>query len=219
MRYRRTLLSLVAVTTVLGGCRLLRPVDPHADSRPEPAPEPTFVTETPGSTPAPAATPAPQSAPIKVGKVNDATLSAMLLALNNTDISYARLVPSRGERDDVKRFAQRMMTDHTVVNGLIADLNIKLGIAAEDNTFSAALRDESAAKRDILRDLSGFAFDSAYATNEISYHRRFLESLDDIMLPRARNGELKTLLTGVRPAIAAHLAHAEQLWASVMSRK
>jgi putative membrane protein len=70
-----------------------------------------------------------------------------------------------------------------------------------------------------MRDLAGFVFDSAYVTNEISYHRRFLELIDNTMMPRARNSELKELLMNVRPAVAAHLAHAEQLWANVMTRK
>jgi putative membrane protein len=212
MRYRRSVLSLVALTTVVGGCRLFRPVDPNRGSVPEPSADPSAAESD-------VSTPAQQSAPIQVGRVNDATLAAMLLALNNTDISYARLVPSRSDREDVRRYAQRMLTDHTVVNGLITELTGKLGITAQDNTFSLDMRDESSSKRELMRDLTGFAFDSTYATNEISYHRRFLESIDNIMIPRARNDELKTLLTGVRPAIAAHLAHAEELWASVMTKK
>jgi putative membrane protein len=212
MRYRRSVLSLVALTTVVGGCRLFRPVDPNPGSVPEPSGEPSAAESD-------VSTPAQQSAPIQVGRVNDATLAAMLLALNNTDISYARLVPSRSDREDVRRYAQRMLTDHTVVNGLITELTGKLGITAQDNTFSLDMRDESSSKRELMRELTGFAFDSTYATNEISYHRRFLESIDNIMIPRARNDELKTLLTGVRPAIAAHLAHAEELWASVMTKK
>ena len=212
MRYRRSVLSLVALTTVVGGCRLFRPIDPNPGSVPEPSAEPSAAE-------AEVSTPAQQSAPIQVGRVNDATLAAMLLALNNTDISYARLVLSRSDREDVRRYAQRMLTDHTVVNGLINELTGKLGITAQDNTFSEDMRDESSSKRELMRELTGFAFDSTYATNEISYHRKFLESIDNIMIPRARNDELKTLLTGVRPAIAAHLAHAEELWASVMTKK
>jgi len=212
MRYRRSVLSLVALTTVVGGCRLFRPVNPNPGSGPEPGAEPSAAESD-------ASTPAQQSAPIQVGRVNDATLAAMLLALNNTDISYARLVLSRSDREDVRRYAQRMLTDHTVVNGLINELTGKLGITVQDNTFSEDMRDESSSKRELMRELTGFAFDSTYATNEISYHRKFLESIDNIMIPRARNDELKTLLTGVRPAIAAHLAHAEELWASVMTKK
>jgi putative membrane protein len=225
MRLRRTLLSLVAVSSLASGCRYFRPIDPNA---PSPSAQPEPVAEVPA--PAPSAdTAAVQAAPPpevpvdprrrEIGRVNDRTITAMLLASNNTDISYARLVPARSERDDVRRFAQRMLTDHNGVNALVTELLAKRGWSPEDNTASLDLRDESAGRRDAMRDLSGFAFDSAYTTNEISYHRRFLELLDNTMIPRARNDELKGLLMNVRPAVAAHLAHAEQLWANVMTKK
>lgn len=157
--------------------------------------------------------------PERVGDLDDDNIAAMLLASNNTDISYARLVPSRAQRDEVRQFAQRMLTDHLGVNALLTETLAKIDLVPKDNLASLDMRDESAARRDAMRDLTGFAFDSAYIMNEISYHQRFLASLDQLMLPRVRNGELKTLLNSVRPAVAAHLAHAEQVWANVMTRR
>jgi putative membrane protein len=95
----------------------------------------------------------------------------------------------------------------------------KLDLAPQDNLASLDMRDESASKRDIMRELSGYAFDSTYITNEVSYHQRFLASIDNVMLPAARNDEVKSLLSTVRPAVAAHLAHAEQVWANVMAKR
>lgn len=223
MRIRRTLLPLVAISVLSFGCRAFRPIDPHAprgEAQPEAvveAPPPSADSAMPQAVPPPPVETDPRH--VELGSVNDRTISAMLLASNNTDISYARLVPSRSQRDDVRRFAQRMLTDHNGVNALVTELLAKKGWTPEENKKSLDLRDESAGRRDAMRDLSGFAFDSAYAANEISYHRRFLELLDDTMIRRARNDELKTLLMNIRPAVAAHLAHAEQLWTSVMTRK
>ena len=143
----------------------------------------------------------------------------MMLASNNTDISYARLVPSRAERADVKEFAQRMLTDHASVNSLLNQVLAKIDLTPEDNVTSLDLRDESSEKRDLMRDLSGYAFDSTYIENEVSYHRKFLASIDNVMGPRARASELKLLMTQVRPAVAAHLAHAEQVRANVLAKK
>ena len=200
---RRVLLS-VAALSALSGCRFFRPVNPNAPAAAQPE----------------ATAPAPrQAATARVGRVSDANIAAMVLALNNTDISYARLAPARAERDDVKKFAERMITDHTGVNQLVTTLLQKLGLEAEDNVVSLDMRDESAEKRDVLRELEGYAFDSTYAHNEISYHRKFLDQLDNIMMPAARNAELRALLTGVRPAVASHLAHAEQLWADVVAKR
>jgi len=169
-------------------------------------------------TPAPVPKPT-VNAPTRRGALVDANVAALVLALNNTDISYARLVPARAQRDDVKQFAERMLTDHTGVNGLVTDLLRTLDIGAVDNVMSLDMRDESANNRDILRELSGFAFDSAYIENEVSYHRKFLAAIDNVMLPGARNPELKTLIVSIRPAVAAHLAHAEQTRANVLAKK
>jgi len=119
----------------------------------------------------------------------------------------------------VKEFAQRMLTDHTNVNGLVNDLLTKLNVTPEENAASLDFRDESATRRDAMRDLSGYAFDSTYIENEVAYHVKFLATIDSVLVPAAKNKDLKNLLTSVRPAVAAHLAHAEQVRANVRSKK
>ena len=199
---RRVLLAFSAVGLLASGCRFFRPVNPNAPA-------------TSTSTPAPQQAARAQSP----GRVTDANIAAMVLALNNTDISYARLAPARAEREDIRKFAERMLTDHTGVNQLVTNLMTKLDLEAEDNVASLDMRDESAEKRDLMRELSGYRFDSTYIENEISYHRKFLAQIDNVLLPSARNAELKGLLTAVRPAVASHLAHAEQVRADVLAKK
>jgi putative membrane protein len=201
-RARRALVAFLAVPLVASGCRYFRMRAAPAD---------TMAVAEPAMT--------VQAGPMRVGNLRDRNIAAMLLAFNNTDVSYARLVPSRAQRDDVKQFAERMLTDHVGVNALVTELLAKRDMAAEDNLASLDLRDESATKRDLMRDLSGFAFDSAYVTNEVSYHQKFLAAIDNVMAPAARNDDLKTLLNTIRPAVAAHLAHAEQLWSNVMTKR
>lgn len=215
MSFRSGMRVVATLVVLTAGCRLLRPIPENPETEPVAEAEQQPMV-TPSPTPS-----ATVSAPLpeRVGKLGDGNVAAMLLASNNTDISYARLVPSRASRDDVMQFAQRMITDHLGVNALLTETLAKIDLAPDDNMASLDMRAESAAARDAIRDLSGFAFDSAYITNEVSYHRRFLASLDNIMIPAARNDELKSLLTSVRPAVAAHLAHAEQVWANVMARR
>ena len=197
MTHRRTCLTLALALVAVSGCRLFRPSNPNAPSQPAQSP----------------------AASTRQGPISDANIAAMVLASNNTDISYARLAPTRAQRDDVKKFAERMLTDHTGVNALVTDLLRKLDVAPEDNAISLDMRDESANKRDIMRELSGFAFDSTYIENEVAYHTKFLASIDTQMMPSVRNAELRALLVAVRPAVAAHLSHAEQTRANVMAKK
>jgi putative membrane protein len=211
---RRVLIaSTAAVVVASTGCRFFRPVDPNRTSQPAKSDAPAAKTTAKPDAKSEAPKPLPK------GSVSDANIAAMVLASNNTDISYARLVPSRAQRDDVKKFAERMLTDHTGVNTLVTNLLMKLDVAPEDNSISLDMRDESANKRDLMRELAGFAFDSTYMENEVAYHQKFLASIDNQMIPAARNADLRALLTAVRPAVAAHLAHAEQVRADVLAKK
>jgi putative membrane protein len=144
---------------------------------------------------------------------SDGNVIAMFLAANNTDISYAQvaIAPGRTSTAPVLAFAHRMLDDHMGLTQAAAQIITKTGIVAEDNIPSLNFRDESAAKRDTLRELTGARFDSAYIANEVRYHTKLLVVLDSVLIPAARNPDLKSLLTGVRPAVAAHLEHAERV--------
>src|SRR6185436_9455213 len=61
----------------------------------------------------------------------DPEIVAILLAANNTDISYARLAPSRAQSEAVKGFAARMLSAHTAVNNQITELASTLHLSPE----------------------------------------------------------------------------------------
>jgi putative membrane protein len=147
----------------------------------------------------------------------DGNIAAIFLAANSTDISYAQvaLTPTHATADPVIAFAKRMLSDHSGLNQAATQLLGKTNIPAEDNSISLNFRDESAAKRDTLREEHGAQFDSAYMANEVRYHTRLLTVLDSLLIPSARNKDLKLLLTTVRPAVAAHLEHAQRVQAGL----
>lgn len=148
---------------------------------------------------------------------NDGNVAAMFLAANNTDISYAQvaLAPGHTKTPAVLAFATRMLNDHGGLNQAATQVLAKTNIVAQDNTVSLDFRDESAAKRDTLRERSGALFDSTYMANEVRYHTKLLRVIDSVLIPAARNPDLKSLLTGVRPAVAAHLEHAQRVQAGL----
>jgi putative membrane protein len=148
---------------------------------------------------------------------SDGNVAAMFLASNNTDISYAQVALTTGHASasPVLAFATRMLNDHSGLNQGVTDVLAQTKISVADNAASLDLRDESAAKRDTLRELHGAQFDSAYMANEVRYHTRLLNLLDTVLIPAVRNADLKLLLTGVRPAVAAHLEHAQRVQAGL----
>ena len=152
-------------------------------------------------------------------QINDGNIVAIVLAANNTDLSYARLVPARSANTEVKAFATRMTTDHTILNTRVTDIASRAGIAPEDHPASLDFRDHSAQRRDILRELEGAKFDSTYIANEIQYHQELLAALDGLLIPFTRNAELREFVTNLKPAVSAHLAHAERIRAALATRK
>ena len=152
-------------------------------------------------------------------RMTDANVVAIILAANNTDLSYARLVPSRARSAEVKAFAQRMTTDHTLLNARVNDIAMRNGITADDNAISLDFRDHSAARRDVLRELQGARFDSTYVANEVQYHQELLAAIDGALSPNTRTAELREFVISLKPAVSAHLAHAEAIRSTLTVRK
>ena len=151
------------------------------------------------------------------GLPSDSNIAAMFLAANNTDVSYAKVALDTGRTKTpaIREFASRMLSDHGGLNQAATLVCTRVGIVPEDNIASLDFRDESAAKRDTLRERTGALFDSTYIANEVRYHTKLLAVLDTVLIPAARNRDFKSWLTGVRPAVAAHLEHAQRVQAGL----
>jgi putative membrane protein len=53
----------------------------------------------------------------------------------------------------------------------------------------------------------------------VAYHKLVIDAVDKTLIPNAQNAELKATLVSVRPALVAHLEHAEQLQAELSGKK
>ena len=147
--------------------------------------------------------------------VNDAQIAAIVVTANQVDIDAGNLAKSTSKNDEVKKFAQTMVTDHTGVNKSATDLVTKLKVTPEDNETSHSLKAGGQKNVAALKGLKGTAFDKAYIDHEVAYHQQVLDAIDKTLIPSATNEELKTLLVKVRPAFVAHLEHARQLQGSL----
>src|SRR4051812_44023033 len=149
--------------------------------------------------------------------LTDGNIAAMFLAANNTDVSYAQVAvaPGRTSNAEILGFAKRMLADHGGLNKSALEFFSTINRPPADNTATLNFRDESAAHRNTLRELRGAHFDSAYVANEVRSHAKLLTVLDSVMIPAARKAQLKSMLTSVRPAVAAHLEHAERIQAGL----
>ena len=149
------------------------------------------------------------------GAPSDPQIAGIVVAANQIDIDAGKLAKSRTKNKEVSKFAQQMITDHTAVNKQASELVKKLGVKPEDSATSKGLKSAAGQNMANLKSLKGAAFDKAYADNEVAYHQQVLEAIDKVLIPSAKNAELKDLITKVRPAIAAHLEHAKMVQSSL----
>lgn len=146
---------------------------------------------------------------------NDAQIAHIVVTANQVDIDAGKLAEKKGASKEVKAFGKMMVTDHSGVNKQAIALAKKLKVKPQDNDTSKALKKEGQENLAKLKGLKGAAFDKAYIEHEIDYHQQVLDAVDKVLLPNAKNEELKALITKVRPAFVAHLEHAKQVQANL----
>ena len=145
------------------------------------------------------------------GGPNDAQIAHIVVTANQVDIDAGKLAESKSKNAEVKAFGKQMVTDHSGVNKQATALVKKLKVKPEDNDTSKSLKKGGQENVAALKKLKGAAFDKAYVDHEVAYHEQVLDAIDKVLIPNAKNAELKGLIEKVRPAFVAHLEHAKML--------
>jgi putative membrane protein len=154
------------------------------------------------------------SAQAAAPNLTDPEVAHVAVTANAIDIDAAKFAQTRVHHADVRQFTATMIADHSAVNAKAGALAARLGVTPADNAVSRSLQDGAATAHHALESLRGDAFDRAYMDREIAYHQAVLDALDSLLIPTTENADLKQLLVDVRPAIAAHLAHAKEIRAT-----
>lgn len=145
----------------------------------------------------------------------DAQIANIVVTANQVDIDAGKLAESKGHSKEVRAFGKQMVTDHSGVNKQAVALVTKLKVTPEDNPTSQSLKSGGGENVKHLETLKGAAFDKAYIDHEVAYHEQVLDAIDKVLIPNAKNEELKALIVKVRPAFVGHLEHAKMIQASL----
>jgi len=138
--------------------------------------------------------------------ISDANVTSIATAANNGEIGAGQLALTRSRDQDVRAFAQRMISDHTALNQQIMQEAQRTGMQPEELTSQIQATSEQSLQS--LGRREGAEFDRAYIANQVSMHRWLLETMDRTLIPAARDDRLESLLEGQRRVIAEHLEHA-----------
>ena len=144
-------------------------------------------------------------------KMNDLEIAHSAYTAGTIDIRYAHLALGISENKDVRDFAQTMIRDHGAVNDQAIALITKLKVTPKDNDLSKALVKGAAQKRSQFLKLNGKAFDCAYATNELGYHKVVNKTVEGNFIPNVTVAPLKSLLQDALATFKVHEGHAERM--------
>lgn len=148
-------------------------------------------------------------------KPTDPQIAHIAYTAGVIDIAAAKQAISKAGSKDVKAFAEDMVRDHEAVHKQALDLVKKLKVTPEDNDTSKTLSKQAADKLAELSKLSGAAYDKAYVTNEVAYHKAVNGALETLLIPSASNAELKSLLQTGLKIFQGHQQHAEHVAAEL----
>jgi len=125
------------------------------------------------------------------------------------EVEMGRIAVQRGTNDDVKRFGQHMVDDHTKANDELKGVASQKGIAVPSNVDP-----KQKATMDRLSNLSGAAFDRAYMQDMVKDHQEdvaeFQREANSGADPDVKNFAAKTL-----PTLQEHLKMAQDANAKV----
>jgi putative membrane protein len=146
---------------------------------------------------------------------NDAQIAQIVLTADTVDVDYGKLAVKKTKNAEVKAFAETMIRDHTAVNAKATALAKKLGMTPEASDTSKSLKSDGDKEMAKLKAMHGAEFDKAYIDNEVTYHTSVIGALNTVLLPNAKNAELKALLESGKPIFESHLEHAKTLQKSL----
>jgi putative membrane protein len=150
--------------------------------------------------------------------LSDPEIAKVAVVANQIDIDNANIAKEKSQNNDVKNFAQTMINDHTSVINQATALVKKLNVTPKDNATSKQLLSDAQKTQSNLRSKSGSAFDKAYIDNEVAYHQAVINTVQNVLIPEAKNSELKQLLQNVLPTLKTHLEHAQMLQKNLSGR-
>jgi putative membrane protein len=117
--------------------------------------------------------------PASAAKPTDPQIAHIAYTAGQLDIAAGKQALDKSKNEEVRAFAQRMISDHTSVNDQALALVKKLNVTPEDNPTSKSLTEAADAERNKLASLDGAAFDRAYIDNEVAYHKTVNDALQE----------------------------------------
>jgi putative membrane protein len=144
--------------------------------------------------------------------MTDADILQVFMTSNEGEIVTSRPAVDDSQNADVRQFAQDMIAMHTEVN----QRAMALELDPRENQVSLSMRQNAMAKAAQIDRASGAAQDMTYMETQVVLHGHTRDMLMNVLIPNARDPQLKALLTQSLPTVEEHLRRAQQIHHGMM---
>ncbi len=128
---------------------------------------------------------------------------------NISEVKMGQLAEQKAQSEEVKKFAKRMIEDHSKATDELKQIAVRENINMPTNVN----RKEADTYRS-LEKLSGPAFDRAYARNMVTAHEKDITEFKQ-QASSGQKGAVKEFAQRTLPTLESHLQEAKQMMASV----
>ena len=119
------------------------------------------------------------------------------------EVELGQLAADKASSDDVKKFGQRMVTDHSKAND-----ELKTLAQSKNITLPTAIDAKDKATHDRLAKLSGPAFDRAYMAHMVTDHRKDVNEFKK-ETTAGKDPDVKSWASKTLPTLEEHLKMAQ----------
>ena len=127
------------------------------------------------------------------------------------EVELGRLAAERAKNDEVRKFAQRMVDDHTKAGDELQAIAASKGI-----TLPTEMEAKDKALMNRLQKLNGAAFDRAYMQAMVSDHVKDVNEFRK-EANKGRDSKVKSFASSTLPTLEEHLQHARAARTAVTS--
>lgn len=153
----------------------------------------------------------PMSGPMATA-LTDAEILQVFKTSNDGEIVTSNAVVRDAQNADARAYAQERITMRTALNGRTDALSVD----PRDDQVSASMRQNATAKAAEIDRMQGAMQDMTYVEAQVVLHGHTLDMLNNVLIPNARDPQVRALLTEARPSVQDHFERAKRLHHDMM---
>ena len=138
-------------------------------------------------------------------------VASTLYSINKAQIETSQVAKNKTSNDSVLKFANKMISEHKNSQDQLNKILKANKIGRITSADARTIRSESRKAIRAMKKVNGITFDQTYMDYEINSHKKALNAINDYILPRVQNAELKNYTLAMKQNIMNHLQEAQQI--------